>query len=106
MDYFTAVQQGRNRVGRAVAILQEVAGPSYPMLFLKLGISDWTPVGDEMMYTVVPGRQGTASLVICDAEGNAKAMSAWLPEERAQSLAKTLESREIPFFPGEVKLPI
>jgi len=106
MDYFAAVQEGRKRVSRAVAVLQEVAGPSYPMLFLKLGISDWTPVGEEMMHKVVPGKLGTAALVICDAEGNAKAMSSWLPEERAQSLAKTLESREIPSFPGDVKLPI
>ena len=106
MDYFTAVQQGRNRVKAAVAVLQEVAGPSYPMLFLKLGVSDWTPVGEEMTHKVIPGKQGTAALVICDAEGNAKAMSTWFPWERAESLAKTLESREIPLFPGDVKLPI
>ena len=55
MDYFTAVQQGRNRVNAAVAVLQEEAGPSYPMLFLKLGISDWTPVGEEIMHMVIPG---------------------------------------------------
>ena len=106
MDYFRAVQEGRGRVNRAVAVLQEVAGTSYPMLFLKLGISDWTPVGEEMMHKVIAGKQHTAAIVICDADGNAKAMSAWLPEERAQSLAKVLGSREIPLFPGEVNLPI
>jgi len=76
------------------------------MLFLKLGASDWTPVGEEMMHKVVPGKQGTAAIVICDADGNAKAMSAWLPGEKAESLAKKLGSMEIPSFPGEVKLPI
>ena len=106
MDYFMAVQEGRRRVNRAVAVLQEVAGPSHSMLFLKLGASDWTPVGDEMMHSVVPGKGGTAALVICDAEGNAKAMSGWFPANRAQTLAKVLESREIPSFPGDVKLPI
>jgi len=106
MDYFAAVQEGRKRVNRAVAVLQEVAGPSYPMLFLRLGISDWTPVGDEMMHKVIPGRQGTAALVICDAAGNAKAMSGWLSGDKAESLGKVLESREIPYFPGDVKLPI
>ena len=45
MDYFAAVQEGRSRVNRAVAMLQGVAGPSYPMLFLKLGNPEWTPVG-------------------------------------------------------------
>jgi hypothetical protein len=106
LDYFTAVQEGRKRVSRAVAVLQDVAGPSYPMLFLKLGVSDWTPVGDEMMHKVIPGREGTAALVICDAEGNAKAMSGWLVADKAQTLAKVLEKREIPSFPADVKLPI
>jgi len=106
LDYFTAVQEGRRRVNKAINVLQEVAGPSYPMLFLKLGVSDWTPVGDEMMCKVIPGKEETAALVICDAEGNAKAMSSWFPADRARTLAKSLGSREIPSFPGEVKLPI
>ncbi len=106
MDYFAAVQEGRRRVSRAMAELQSVAGPSYPMLFLKLGISDWTPVGDEMLHKVVPGKGGTAALVVCDAEGNAKAMSGWVPADRAEELARTLESKGIQVFSGDVKLPI
>ncbi len=106
MDYFAAVQEGRKRVSLAVESLQAVAGPSYPMLFLKLGISDWTPVGEEMLYTVVPGKNDTAALVICDGEGNAKAMSTWVPAGRAQDFAKLLEARGIPGFSGDVKLPI
>lgn len=106
MDYFAAVQEGRKRVNNAVAVLQEVAGPSYPMLFLKLGVSEWTPVGEEMMHKVVPGKGGTSALVICDPEGNAKAMSGWFPSDRARTLAKVLESRKIQSFSGDVKLPI
>ena len=106
MDYFAAVQEGRRRVNSAVRVLQEVAGPSYPMLFLKLGASDWTPVGDEMLHKVIPGKDGVAALVICDAEGNSKAMRGWLPSEKIESFANTLESKGIPSFPGDVKLPI
>jgi len=106
LDYFTAVQEGRRRVNRAIALLQEVAGPCYPMLFLKMGIPDWTPVGDEMMHKLVPGKAGTAALVICDSEGNSKVMSAWLPEEKARDLARTIERRGVPEFPDDVKLPI
>ena len=106
MDYFTAVQEGRSRVNRAVGVLQEVAGPSYPVLFLKLGIPDWTPVGDEMLRKLIPGKDGTAALVICDGEGNAKAMSAWLAAPRADEVSKVLGSKGIPIFPGDVKLPI
>ena len=91
---------------RAVAVLQEAAGPSYPLLFLKLGVSEWTPVGEEMLHKVIPGKGGKAALAICDGEGNAKAMSGWLPAERAGAAAKSLESKGVPGFSGDVKLPI
>ena len=106
MDYFAAVQEGRSRVNRAVAMLQGVAGPSYPMLFLKLGNPEWTPVGEEMLHKVVPGKGENAALVICDSEGNAKAMSAWVSASRANEFALVLESKGVPVFSGEVKLPI
>lgn len=106
MEYFEAVQEGRRRVTKAVAALQEVAGPSYPLLLLKLGITDWTPVGEEMLHKVIPGKGGTAALVICDDGGNAKAMTAWLHAEKAEALAETLKSKGVPNFPGEVNLPI
>ena len=106
MDYFAAVKEGRGRVTRAVSALQEVAGPSYPMLFLKLGAADWTPVGEEMLHKVVPGKKGMAAIAICDGDGNSKAMSAFMPEEKAKEFSKALEHRAIPVFPGDVKLPI
>jgi hypothetical protein len=106
MDYFAAVQEGRSRVNRAVAMLQDVAGPSYPMLFLKLGLTDWTPVGEEMLHKLVPGKNDTAALVICDADGNAKAMSGWVKNSRANEYALVLESKGVPVYPGDVKLPI
>ena len=106
MDYFAAVQEGRSRVSQAVSTLQAVAGPSYPMLFLKMGLQSWTPVGDEMLHKVIPGKNGTAALVICDADGNAKAMSSWVATSKASELAARLESKGIPDFPGDVKLPI
>jgi hypothetical protein len=106
VDYFLAVKEGRRRVSQAVSALQEVAGPSYPMLFLKLGITDWTPVGEEMLHKVVPGKNDTAALVICDEDGNSKAMSTWVPAEKAKEFSRTLELKGVPVFPGEVKLPI
>ncbi|MDG6983202.1 MAG: hypothetical protein JRN28_01390 [Nitrososphaerota archaeon] len=105
MDYYAAVQEGRKRVNRALAALQEVAGPSYPMLLLKLGVKEWTPVGEEMMHKVVPGKNDTAALVICDADGNSKAMSAWTTSSKAAECARVLELKGVPVFPGEVKLP-
>ena len=106
LDYFKAVSEGRKRVDRAVAELQEVAGPCYPMLFLKLGVTDWTPVGEEMLHKVVTGKNGTSALVICDGDGNSKAMSAFVPDEKAEGASRELELKGVPEFPGDVKLPI
>ena len=105
MDYFYAVQEGRKRCQRAVALLQDVAGPCYPMLFLKLETKEWTPVGEETLYSTIPGKNETGAIVFCDSEGNSKAMSAWLPRPTIESIEGSIRSRGIPKFDGEVKLP-
>lgn len=106
MDYFEAVQQGRARVKDAIDVLQSVAGACYPMLFLKIGISDWTPVGEEMLHSVVPGKNDTAAVIICDRDGNSKTMSSWVTPSKAEEYSLTLTSRGVAKFEGEVKLPI
>ncbi|MGP8124857.1 MAG: hypothetical protein ACLQEQ_03195 [Nitrososphaerales archaeon] len=106
MDYFEAVQKGRARVQDAVNFLQQAGGPCYPMLFLKVGSGAWTPVGEEMLYAVVPDKSGTAAVVICDTEGNSKAMTAWVPAVKAEEQAQSLGSKGLAKFEGEVRLPI
>lgn len=86
--------------------LQEVAGPSYPVLFLKAGVENWTPVGDEDLCSVVEGKGGTAAVVVCDSDGNAKAISGWVLAGAADRFASTLESIGIRRYGGRVKLPI
>ncbi len=106
MDYFEAVQTGRERVKEATDLLQSAAGPCYPMLFLKLGIPDWTPVGKDNLYATIPGKEGLAAIAVCDGEGNSKAMTPMVPEQKAEEYAKVLESKGIRRFEGEVKLPL
>jgi hypothetical protein len=106
MDYFSAVQMGRERVKRAVEILQETAGPSYPVLFLKEGKNEWTPVGEEILYSIVRGKDSTAAVVLCDSEGNSKAMTGWVADTDAGRHATSLESRGVVKYGGEVRLPI
>ena len=106
MDYFQAVQEGRTIVQRAIKLLQEVAGPSYPVLFMKTGRTEWSPVGEENLYSMIDGKNNTAAVVICDSDGNTKAMSGWLSREDAAKSASILQSRGIDMFKGDVKLPI
>jgi len=106
VDYFEAVQEGRVRVQNAVNFLQQAAGPCYPLLFLKTGSGSWTPVGEEMLYAVVPGKEGTEAAVICDADGNSKAMTTWVQRAVAERYAQTLASKGLAKYDGEVKLPV
>lgn len=105
MDYFHAVQEGRARVQRAVDVMQEVVGPSYAVLFLKEGKDGWMPVGEESLCSVVNGGNSTAAVVLCDGDGNAKAMSGWFAEDEAEKLAILLESRGVLKYRGEIRLP-
>ena len=106
MDYFSAVQEGKKRVNAAIELLQAAAGPCYPMLFLKMGVTAWTPVGEEMLQQLIPGKNETYAVVICDSDGNAKSMSAWLQEARAKEVTGKLAGQGVPVFDGQVKLPI
>lgn len=105
MDYFEAVQEGRKRADRALAFLREITGPCSPLLFLKIGPGEWTPIGEENLFAVVPGKNETAAVVLCDADGNSKAMSSWLSLPRIESFRLDLVARGIPKFEGELKLP-
>lgn len=106
MDYFTAVQRGRSRVRVATEVLQEVAGPSYPVLFLKMGMKSWEPVGEEMLYSIVPGKGDTAAVVICDSDGNTKAISSWMEAKAAEDSATALEAKGVRKFAGNPRLPV
>ena len=105
-DYFTAVQTGRARVKRSLELLQEAAGPSYPVLFLKMGVQDWTPVGEEELFALVPGKGGTAAVVVCDSDGNAKAVSSWSSQADGERISRVLASKGCPRYNGDVKLPV
>lgn len=90
----------------AIELLQGVAGVCHPMLFLKMGVHEWTPVGEEMLYAVVPGKNSTVAYAICDSDGNAKTMSDWVTESEGVRIEGVLSSMTIPRFDGDVKLPI
>ena len=105
-DYFSAVQTGRARARHALEKLQEVAGASFPVLFLKTGTHDWTPVGEEELFALVSGKGGTAAVVLCDSDGNAKAISAWSGYADAERVSRALEAKGCAKYEGEVKLPI
>jgi hypothetical protein len=106
LNYFEAVQLGRKRVNAAVEFLQPIAGVCHPMLFLKMGVEEWTPVGEEILFAFVPGKNSTVGIVVCDRDGNAKAMSDWFSESEGERISGLLSEKGTAKFEGEVKLPI
>ena len=106
MDYFSAVKIGRARAQRAVELLEQAAGLSYPVLFLQEGKDDWTPVGDENLCALVRGKDGLAAIVVCDSEGNAKSMSGWVVMEEADRYMSSLRTKGLEIFPGDIQLPV
>ena len=106
MNYFEAVQVGRTRVNIAVEFLQSITRPCHPTLFLKMGVPEWTPVGEEMLYALVPGKNSTVAVVICDNDGNSKAMSDFVSALDGVRISGALAAKGIQRFDGEVNLPV
>jgi hypothetical protein len=106
VDYFRAVQEGRLRVQSALKILQENVGSANPVLFVKMKYDKWEPVGEENFYSVLAGKNDTAAIVICDGDGNTKAMSTWMSRWEAENAAASISAKGLQSFKGEVKLPI
>jgi hypothetical protein len=93
-------------VKKAIDLLQGVAGPSSPVLFLKMDTKDWTPVGEENFFSIVPGKNSKAAVVLCDVDGNSKAITEFVPADQARASSDKLKARGVEKFDGEVRLPI
>lgn len=104
LNYLDAIRQGRDRVRESMKLLNELGLPSYPLLFLKMEEGDFTPVGEENLYTVLEEKE-RASIVLCDVDGNSKAITPPLSKEQAEKVARQLESMGLKKFEGKLRLP-
>ncbi len=104
MRYLDAIKQGKDRVRESMRILNESGSLSYPLLFLKFGKADFEPVGEENLYSVLEDRDKRA-VVICDSEGNAKAITPWMEEEKTNQIVRSLVSLGIERYKGTLKMP-
>ena len=62
-------------------------------------------MGEEDLFSVVEGKNSTAAVVVCDREGNSKAITAWVSPSEAQAIGQTLAAKGMSKFEGEVRLP-
>lgn len=101
MQYFQAVQKGRQRASKSQIKMFNAAG--FGMLTLttkKRADGVFEPVGEEEMAAVIESADGFV-VIITDADGYTKAQSKVLTKQEAVKIYQKLTTDEkIPAYPG------
>ena len=98
MQYFEAVQQGKQRAGKSQMKMFEAAGFGMLTLTTKKIDGKFHPVGDEDFVAVINSPNGYVT-ILTDKDGFTKAQSKELEKEEAISIYKKLRNSGIPEYP-------
>ena len=99
MQYFQAVQRGKQIAGRSQMRMFQAAGFGMLTLTTKRVDGSFEPVGEEEMAAVVESADGFVA-IICDADGYTKAQSKAVTRDEATSVCQKLVSEGMPKYPG------
>ncbi|MEM0116948.1 MAG: hypothetical protein QXE12_04140 [Conexivisphaerales archaeon] len=105
MQYFEASKIGQERTEKAAEILAKVTGYAKGAIFLKHESEEFEPVGEENFYALIELRPKSLVIVLCDAGGNAKAISQFLHPSLAKKLEERLKAMNIERYNGIPYLP-
>ena len=97
MQYFQAVQQGKQRAGKSQMKMFEVAGFGMLTLTTKKINGDFQPVGEEEFTAIISSPEGDI-VIIVDKDGFTKAQSKAIKKEDAQVIFKKLRESGIPEY--------
>ena len=106
MQYYEASRIGQERAEKAAELLSKVTGYAKGAIFLKHEKDTFEPVGEENLYAVMELKPRTTVVVICDASGNAKAISQFMHPKTAEKVAEKLEQMGIIKYNGIPYLPV
>ena len=98
MQYFQAVQQGKQRAGKSQMKMFEVAGFGMLTLTTKKIDGKFHPVGEEEFTAVINSEEGHVAVIV-DKDGFTKAQSKSVEKEEALSIYKKLRDTGIPEYP-------
>ena len=98
MQYFQAVQQGKQRAGKSQMKMFEVAGFGMLTLTTKKIDGKFYPVGEEEFTAVINSENGHVAVIV-DKDGFTKAQSKSVEKEEALSIYKKLRDTGIPEYP-------
>jgi hypothetical protein len=97
MQYFEAVQQGKQRANKSQMKMFEVAGFAMLTLTTKKINGKFYPVGEEDFAAVINSSNGHV-VILTDKDGFTKAQSKTLEKEEAIAIYKKLRELGIPEY--------
>ena len=100
MQYFQAVQQGKQRAGKSQMKMFEAAGFAMLTLTTKKVDGKFQPVGEEEFTAVINSPDGYVAIIV-DKDGFTKAQSKAVQKEEAISIFKKLRESGIPEYSGK-----
>ena len=100
MQYFQAVQQGKQRANKSQMKMFEAAGFGMLTLTTKKVDGEFQPVGEEEFTAVINSEGGDVAIIV-DKDGFTKAQSKTVKEEEAISIFKKLRESGIPEYSGK-----
>ncbi len=99
VQYFQAVQQGRQRANRSQMKMFKVAGFGMLTLTTKKNGGNFEPVGEEEYVAVIESQDGHVAIIV-DSDGFTKAQSKAMGKDEAVSVYEKLRQTGIPEYPG------
>jgi len=99
MQYFQAVQQGKQRASKSQMKMFEVAGFGMLTLTTKKVDGNFQPVGEEEFTAVINSPDGHVAIIV-DKDGFTKAQSKAVEKEEAISIFKRLRESGIAEYSG------
>ena len=99
MQYFQAVQQGKQRAGKSQMKMFEAAGFGMLTLTTKKVDGKFQPVGEEDFTAVVNSDEGHVAIIV-DKDGYTKAQSKALEKDEALAIYKKLRDSGMDEYPG------
>ena len=104
MQYFQAVQIGKQRANKAQMALFEVSGFAMLTLTTKKINGKFFPVGEESFVTVIKTNEGYV-IILVDEDGYTKAQTKALEKEEGKKIYnKVLDSNFTKFSSNEIKI--
>jgi hypothetical protein len=106
LRYYDAVKKGELNASKSQQRLASYTGQAYAAMIVKEGEEGWRPVGEEDLYAMVKTRAGGYVVVLCDADGYAKALSPEMSRFAAERCVERMRSDGIREFSGRLVLPL